>query len=292
MIGENLRISPGKSLFLLVCWWVLLTIAASLIMGMIGSDSTAELRWMILVQDTAAFILPVILTMIIASSHPWRYIRINRNPTSTTLALTTLAAIVSIPAMNRIVAWNEAVHLPPYLAGLETVLRNSENAAQSMVANIIGGTSLWDLILSILIVGVLTGIAEELFFRGALQRLLESKFGNKHLAIWSAAFIFSAVHLQFFGFVPRLLIGAYFGYLVVWSGSLRLSMFAHALNNSLVVLNFWLINRGVIGNDMNHIGTSDTFSGISICIVSAAATAATIWAISKRAMAHANPPTP
>ena len=126
--------------------------------------------------------------------------------------------------MNRLVAWNESIHLPSSWSGLESVLRDSENAAQAMVQQIMGGSTVWDLIAAILIVGVLTGIAEELFFRGALQRLLQSKFGNKHLAIWSAAFIFSAVHLQFFGFFPRLLMGAYFGYLVVWSGSLRLSM--------------------------------------------------------------------
>ena len=184
--------------------------------------------------------------------------------------------------MNRLVAWNESIHLPASWSGLESVLRDSENAAQAMVQQIMGGSTVWDLIAAILIVGVLTGIAEELFFRGALQRLLQSKFGNKHLAIWSAAFIFSAVHLQFFGFFPRLLMGAYFGYLVVWSGSLRLSMFAHALNNSLVVLNFWLLNRNLnCGTDLNHLGDGNTAGSIIICIISLAASVGVIWAIWK-----------
>lgn len=282
MLESNLRISAGKGLFLLVCWWVLLTVAGSLIMGFIGSESTASLRWMIVVQDLAVFILPVVLTVIIASTTPWRYICIDTAPSVKMTALTTVSAIVSIPAMNRLVAWNESIHLPASWSGLESVLRDSENAAQAMVQQIMGGSTVWDLIAAILIVGVLTGIAEELFFRGALQRLLQSKFGNKHLAIWSAAFIFSAVHLQFFGFFPRLLMGAYFGYLVVWSGSLRLSMFAHALNNSLVVLNFWLLNRNLnFGTDLNHLGDGNTAGGIIICIISLAASAGVIWVIWK-----------
>jgi len=282
MFESNLRISAGKGLFLLVCWWVLLTVAGSLVMGFIGSDSTASLRWMIIVQDLAVFILPVVLTVIIASATPWKYIGIDSSPSGKMTALTTVSAIASIPAMNRLVTWNESIHLPESWSSLENLLRNSENAAQAMVQQIMGGSTVWDLIAAILIVGILTGISEELFFRGALQRLLQSKFGNKHLAIWSAAFIFSAVHLQFFGFFPRLLMGAYFGYLVVWSGSLRLSMFAHALNNSLVALNFWFTNRNLnCGTDLNHLGDGNTAVSIIICIISLAASAGAIWAIWK-----------
>ena len=104
MLESNLRISAGKGLFLLVCWWVLLTVAGSLIMGFIGSESTASLRWMIVVQDLAVFILPVVLTVIIASTTPWRYICIDTTPSVKMTALTTVSAIVSIPAMNRLVA--------------------------------------------------------------------------------------------------------------------------------------------------------------------------------------------
>ncbi len=279
MLEPQLRISAGRGLFLLVCWWVLLTVVASLLMGAIGTDTASSLRCAILVQDIAVFILPVVLTVIIASPQPWRYIGLDSRLTLAPTALVTVTAIVSIPAMNRLVAWNEAIHLP--WSGLEDLLRQSENAAQAMVQQLMGGNSVWDLVMAILIVGILTGIAEELFFRGALQRLLLSKFGNKHFAIWSAAFIFSAVHLQFFGFFPRLLMGAYFGYLVAWSGSLRLSMFAHALNNSLVALNFWLVSRHATGNDLNELGTGASAASITAGIVSLVATCACIYFLYK-----------
>lgn len=279
MLDPQLRISAGKGLFLLVCWWVLLTVAASLLMGAIDTDTTSALRCAILVQDIAVFILPVVLTVMIVSPQPWRYIGLDTGLEARSTCLTAITAIVSIPAMNRLVAWNESIHLP--WNGIEEALRQSENAAQAMVQRLMGGNSVWDLIIAILIVGILTGIAEELFFRGALQRLLMSKLGNKHFAIWSAAFIFSAVHLQFFGFVPRLLMGAYFGYLVVWSGSLRLSMFAHALNNSLVALNFWLVSRNATGNDLNELGTGLSTGSIIAAIVSLAATGLCVYSIFK-----------
>ena len=279
MLDPQLRISAGKGLFLLVCWWVLLTVAASLLMGAIGTDTTSALRCAILVQDIAVFILPVVLTVMIVSPQPWRYIGLDTGLEARSTCLTAITAIVSIPAMNRLVAWNESIHLP--WNGIEEALRQSENAAQAMVQRLMGGNSVWDLIIAILIVGILTGIAEEIFFRGALQRLLMSKLGNKHFAIWSAAFIFSAVHLQFFGFVPRLLMGAYFGYLVVWSGSLRLSMFAHALNNSLVALNFWLVSRNATGNDLNELGTGLSTGSIIAAIVSLAATGLCVYSIFK-----------
>lgn len=279
MLDPQLRISAGKGLFLLVCWWVLLTVAASLLMGAIDTDTTSALRCAILVQDIAVFILPVVLTVMIVSPQPWRYIGLDTGLEARSTCLTAITAIVSIPAMNRLVAWNESIHLP--WNGIEEALRQSENAAQAMVQRLMGGNSVWDLIIAILIVGILTGIAEELFFRGALQRLLMSKLGNKHFAIWSAAFIFSAVHLQFFGFVPRLLMGAYFGYLVVWSGSLRLSMFAHALNNSLVALNFWFVSRNATGNDLNELGTGLSTGSIIAAIVSLAATGLCVYSIFK-----------
>lgn len=276
MPGQPLRIGSGKGLFLLICWWVLLTVAASALMGLIGTETTGTLRWAIVIQDFAAFILPVVLTMAIAAIKPADYLCLEKMPTGKVTGLVAITAIISIPAMNRLVDWNANLHLPESLGGLETILRDSESAAQAMVERIMGGATVPDLLISILIVGVLTGISEELFFRGALQRLLIAKLGNMHFGIWSSAFIFSAIHLQFFGFVPRLLMGAYFGYLVVWSGSLRLSMFAHALNNTLVVLSMWLIQRGVISAEINSIGAVDNAGSVTVCIASLALTTGAI----------------
>jgi hypothetical protein len=113
-----------------------------------------------------------------------------------------------------------------------------------------------------------------------MQPLLKGILRNPHAAIWATAVIFSALHLQFFGFVPRMLMGAFFGYLVYWSGSLRLSIFAHALNNSLVVLNYWLYNRGFLTTNLDNLGVGK--SGILIAAISLILTAVSIWLLATK----------
>lgn len=264
----ELRVSAGKSIFLLVCWWVLLTVVGSLIISFIGVDSVARLRVSVVLQDLFLFVAPVALTMLIAAKNPLRFTRISGHITLYEALAVVGIAIVSIPVMNVIVAWNEGISFPESWGRIEEALRTSEALAQATVNRLMSGTSAGDLILSILIVGVLTGFSEELFFRGALQPLLATMMSNRHAAVWATAFIFSAVHLQFFGFVPRLLMGAYFGYLVLWSGSLRLSMLAHILNNSLVALNGWLIARGVIKESADTLGIGTSTGSIFLMLVS------------------------
>lgn len=86
------------------------------------------------------------------------------------------------------------------------------------------------------VIAIIPGIGEELLFRGVLQNSLHRVTKNKHIAIWVAAFLFSAIHIQFYGLVPRMMLGAVFGYLYVWSGNLWYPMIAHATNNGLAVI--------------------------------------------------------
>lgn len=278
---NELRVSPGKSLFLLICWWVLCTIIGSLLISVIGTGSVGKMRCAIVIQDLFVFILPVILTMIIAAVRPLHITGLDGKAGLKLIILVALTAVVSVPAMNNLVAWNESIHLPASWSGLEAILRNSEETAKATVESIMKGTGVGDLLLSVLTVGVLTGFAEELFFRGGLQPMLSAMMRNRHAAIWATAFIFSAVHLQFFGFFPRLLMGAFFGYLVVWSGSIWLSVFAHALNNSLVVINYWLVSRGTVNADVNTLFTGGSAGDILVMAASVAVTAVLIWYINR-----------
>lgn len=163
MIEKNLRVSPGKGLFLLVCWWILLTVAASFIMGAVGTETVTTLRWAIIIQDLAVFILPAGLTMLLCSPKPCQYLGIDTNPGLASTLWVAATAGFSIPAMNRIVAWNESIHLPSSWSGLEEVLRNSEDAAKAMTDRLMSGTSVWDLIIAILIMGVLTASPKKCF---------------------------------------------------------------------------------------------------------------------------------
>jgi hypothetical protein len=103
------------------------------------------------------------------------------------------------------------------------------------------------LLLNLLVCALLPAVCEEFFFRGTLQQVLQRWCKNSHVAIWLTGFIFSAIHLQIDGFLARWLLGAYLGYLLVWSGSLWLPILAHFLHNalSIIIAHILLVNNTV-----------------------------------------------
>ena len=92
----------------------------------------------------------------------------------------------------------------------------------------------------ILSVAMLPAVFEELAFRGALQPLLIRATGNPWVGIVLASIIFSAIHFQFYGFLPRVLLGMLFGWLAYRTGSILPGMVAHFLNNAGAAMTLWI----------------------------------------------------
>lgn len=158
--------------------------------------------------------------------------------------------VVSFVVVNSIfIEWNMNVHLPKFLSGFETWARSLEDKLATVTQFLTTFDSTTHLIIALIVVAVLPGIGEELVFRGMLQNQFMRATQNIHLSIWVSAILFSAIHLQFFGFVPRMLLGALFGYLYYWSGNLLLAMIAHFVNNAFSVLALYYYQQGSI--DMN-----------------------------------------
>lgn len=224
---------------------------------MMRGQTATTLRIATLINDIIMFVMPPVICAVIYSYRPAEYLRVASAPGLTPLILAVGTMICSIPMMNMIIEWNEGLSLPSSLAAMESWMREAEQRAGDTVNTLMGGSSAGSLILSILIVGVLAGFSEELFFRGGIQRLLVSGRVNPHVAIWVTAFLFSAIHLQFFGFFPRLLLGAFFGYLLYWTKNLWVPIVCHILNNSIVATVTWMTARGsVTSGGLNEIGTA------------------------------------
>lgn len=227
----------SQKVALLVCAFMLClvvtTMLNALILSVTGAKSLVFINLSIASQNLLAFILPVFITLVFITPNPMEFLQINRLPSGKHLLLMVATYIAMTPAMNWIVEWNANMSLPESMQAIETWMRNSEDAAKAVTDRILNDNNI---VLSILLVGVLTGLSEEFLFRGALQRILATKPMSIHVAIWVSAFIFSAIHFQFFGFIPRLLLGAFFGYMAYWSGSLWTAIIAHAINNSTVII--------------------------------------------------------
>ena len=151
----------------------------------------------------------------------------------------------------RIILWNESITFPESLRGLEEMMRGMEDKLAASMETLTKIESPVTFIILLFVMAVVPGIGEELVFRGLLQNYLHRLTKNPHIAIWVAALIFSGIHLQFYGFVPRVLLGALFGYLYVITGRLSVAMFAHFVNNALTLLGVYLQQTGAIEGDTN-----------------------------------------
>lgn len=166
-----------------------------------------------------------------------------------------VAFVMAILAVNFMVAispiaeWNATFDFPDFMNGFEEWARSSEDRNQRITKTLTGFTEVGDLLLVLLVVAVIPAIGEEVVFRGFMQNELFRATKNPHVAIWIAAFIFSAIHFQFFGFVPRMLLGALFGYLYYWSGNLWIPMLAHFFNNGIQIVAMYYVNNKILDID-------------------------------------------
>lgn len=265
----TLNLTLSKRLLFFLCMAVLCFVIVNVLNGVIiymKGSSPAVLRISAVLQDVFAFIVPAILTAIMATRLPARFLCIEDKPKAGITLLACGVLLTALPLMNALVVWNESISLPDGLRGVENWMREQEASARAVTDVLIGGQSIAALLLSILIVAVLAGLSEELFFRGTFQRLLTTGGINPHLAIWLVAFVFSAMHLQFYGFFGRMLLGAYFGYLLYWTRVLWIPILAHIFNNTLYIIGNYQLN-----NAENPIDPEAT-GGVGLVLVSCALT--------------------
>ncbi len=150
---------------------------------------------------------------------------------------------------------NSSLALPEFMSGIESWMREMEDQMAEMTKFITDFQTIPELLAGILVIGVLAGIGEEMLFRGLLQPKMHLYTGNAHVGIWLTAFIFSAIHVQFYGFLPRMLLGGIFGYLYYYSGSLTYPILAHIFNNTFTILLIYASNQGLIDFDFESTDT-------------------------------------
>ena len=143
-----------------------------------------------------------------------------------------------------VIQWNANVDLPSFMSGFENWAQEQEAKLADLTKFLTDFQSSGQFVLALIVIAIIPGIGEELLFRGLIQNLFHRTLKNPHVAIWLSAFIFAAFHTQFYGVVPRMLLGALFGYIYLYSGNLLLAMFAHFLNNAFSLVMVYAYNSG------------------------------------------------
>jgi membrane protease YdiL (CAAX protease family) len=211
-------------------------------------------RFLLLFQHFGFFILPSIIFLYVSTRSPKEFVLWNTHLRVKYLLIVIGILLSIMPFVNLIIGWNEAMHLPDFMSGMEATMRSMEVSAMKLTEVLIHMESPISLFYMTLLVAVLPAIGEELMFRGIIQRLFAQQFYSYHAGIWISALLFSAMHFQFFGFFPRLLLGAVLGYLLIYSGSIIYPMIGHFVNNFTSLLVAYLIQHGMIDAEIESIG--------------------------------------
>lgn len=216
-------------------------------------ESINAMRWSQSIISLTSFAFPALAVNYLVASPEEDFLRKHTYPSSHFAILGVVSMLTLLPLVNYLGWWNGQMHLPAALSFIEDAMRMMEDMAAEITEKFLAEQTWKDLIANIIFLALIPAVTEELFFRGALQRLMEKKF-NVHVAIWLSAFIFSAYHMQFFGFVPRFLLGAFLGYLFVWGNSIYLPILAHFVNNANLVLFSFLMKNNLVSIDIDKVG--------------------------------------
>jgi uncharacterized protein len=191
--------------------------------------------------------------------------------TASVILITFLAAM---PFVNSMISLNESIHFPDSWKWIEEKLIMMEEERGVLSERLLSEKSVQSFILNLLAIAILPAIGEEFFFRGILQQILSRWFRNKHAAVLFTAAFFSAFHLQFYGFIPRFLLGAYFGYLFIWAKNIWLPVLAHLLNNALAISLIFIAEGELLKSSWFG---EESFSQPIILVISLLLTGSGIW---------------
>lgn len=215
------------------------------------------MKFLQLVNAIGLFIVPSLLFAFLIHKKGNSYLKCNSGSNVILFLIIPLLMLASQPIINLSAEINKNLQLPDFLKSLEIWMQRSENNAEVITQAFLAGTDINTYLFNLFLIAVIPAIGEELMFRGVFQRILNDWTKNIHIAIWISAILFSAMHMQFYGFLPRMLMGALFGYIFYWSGSLWIPILAHFINNALAVSLHYLMNKGFKIDFLEKIGTGN-----------------------------------
>jgi len=217
------------------------------------SAGNTQLLYLLLgVSSIATFLLPPVFLQLIEKKQ-YNYFLSRGKNLSIYLLLIFILLIVCNPLMELISQWNMSMKLPQSLESIESWMRAQEDQMAHLTEQLVMVDSVKMLLLNVLVMAIIPAIVEEFYFRGALQNIFGRLFKNQHAAVWVTAIVFSAIHVQFYGFFPRMFLGLIFGYAFIWTNNIWVPVFAHFLNNvSVTIIAFLYFREGKSFEDLQN----------------------------------------
>ena len=193
------------------------------------------IRYALVIQDISFLFVPAIVIMS-KIKQPGTRLNDFKAPEFKGIILVIILTLCLLPVTSFTGQINSAMHLPSWLSGVEQWIVEKEQSADNLIETLVISDTFWTMSLNLLLIALIPAIAEEMIFRGVIQKILTRLFKSGHISIIVTAFIFSSIHLQFLGFIPRFILGLIFGYLFLWGGTLWLPIASHFVNNAIPVI--------------------------------------------------------
>lgn len=204
-------------------------------------------------NQVLGFLLPPLLYVMLVHEKPFNYLGCNELPKWSLLGI--VAMFTVLPFNAWVAEWNENIVFPESMAALEAKLKALHEMYESTSEMLMNGSNL---AVGIIIFGLLAAVSEEFLFRSVIQKAFVKLFKNAHVGIIVTAIVFSAFHSDFYGFFPRVILGLMLGYMFWLSGSIWASIIMHFVNNSTIVMLYYLNKVGTIEIDIEKFGTTDS----------------------------------
>lgn len=279
----------------LFCAFVMITVGTLLALPFTGADFASLIEQELNLADPAhlsiskyfqllshlgMFIIPSIILAWLYGGSTSKYLFADSKPGSLVLLFSVALVFTMLPLINFTHELNMRLDLPPTLQWFEDWMRQSEDSAQKATTAFLSVETIQGLLFNLFLIAVIPAIGEEFIFRGVLLRIFGQWLRSPHFAVWVTAIIFSAIHMQFYGFLPRLLLGAMFGYLVIFSGSIWPAVIAHFVNNAGAIIVFYLKHNNISGSALNDLGKGA--EGYFAAIAGLLLTVAIFWFIIRK----------
>ncbi|MDR1408170.1 MAG: CPBP family intramembrane metalloprotease [Tannerella sp.] len=231
----------------------------------VGMESVVYVQCVQLLASAFTFLFPAVATVWLCSEQPAAFFGSGRVPGVRLAAWIAAATLLISPAVSLTGYFNMQMQLPEFMAPLEQYMRDAEKSTAEVIAKMLQREGFLPLLANLAVIAVAAAVCEEFLFRGTILGLLGRKMRSPHVAIWIVAVIFSAIHFQFYGFVPRMLLGVFLGYLMRWTGSIWAPVFAHFLYNAVAVAGMSndLLKDSVFFTDNPDAGDMGWFSVVS-----------------------------
>lgn len=240
-IAERYGISPVvlgilSLIVVFVAYQIIGGVISLIIFGMKPTDANVSgFRIATGVGQILFILLPTLILARIATTTPRQFLRI-RVPGIGALLLP-LVGIFSLQQMLQVyMTFQDRIPMPEEIQKISQEFKDLFEEAYKLLAS---SNSIPELLLVILVIALIPALAEELLFRGMVQRCFEKGFGTMR-GVVITGIIFGAYHLNPFSFVPLAILGIYLGFLALRADSIWVSAAAHFYNNALACIATYL----------------------------------------------------